>query len=50
VKFYASFGEWEVDIRLPNGAALGFDIPFTKVSGRVSLAKVSDTKSSEIPF
>jgi hypothetical protein len=34
VTLYAVFGEWEVDIVLPNGSAVGFDIPITKLAGR----------------
>jgi hypothetical protein len=34
VTLYDVMGEWEVDIKLPNGAAIGFDVPMDKVTGR----------------
>jgi hypothetical protein len=34
VIFYSSCGEWEVDIVLPNGSAIGFDVAFSAVQGR----------------
>ena len=36
VTFYSSCGEWEVDIVLPNGSVIGFDIAFDAVSGRTA--------------
>jgi hypothetical protein len=29
VTFYSVMGEWEVDIALPNGNAVGFDVPYS---------------------
>jgi hypothetical protein len=40
VFLYSSHGEWEVEIKLPNGSAIGGDVP--KLSGRTAaeIAKV----------
>jgi glutaminase len=40
VTLYSSCGEWEVDIKLPNGSAIGGDVP--KLLGRTAaeIAKV----------
>jgi len=40
VFLYSSYGEWEVEIKLPNGSAIGGDVP--KLSGRTAaeIAKV----------
>ena len=34
VTFYEVMGEWEIDIVLPSGSAVGFDVAFNKVEGR----------------
>jgi hypothetical protein len=34
VTLYAVLGEWELDIVLPNGSAVGCDVPFNKFHGR----------------
>jgi len=33
VTVYSCFGEWEVDIVLPNGSVISLDVPFDKVGG-----------------
>jgi hypothetical protein len=36
VTFYSAFGEYEIDIVLPNGSAVGFDVPIEAVRGRTA--------------
>ncbi len=36
VTLYSVLGEYEIDIVLPNGSAVGFDVPIKAVSGRTA--------------
>ena len=36
VTLYSVFGEYEIDIRLPNGSAVGCDVPIEKFGGRTA--------------
>lgn len=49
VIFYSSCGEWEVDIFLPNGSAIGFDIAFGAVHGRTA-KQIAELKARQGDF
>ena len=34
VTLYRTFGDWEIDIRLPSGACFGFDVPVGSIVGK----------------
>jgi hypothetical protein len=50
VTLYSVMGEWELDIELPNGSAIGCDVPMKALSGRTaSEIKQHNDRPPEVP-
>src|SRR6476660_7248051 len=47
VKLYAVMGKWELDILLPNGSAVGCDVPFSEFHGRTAEEAAAARRSVE---
>jgi hypothetical protein len=44
VLFYGCFGDFEVDITLPDGGVVGFDVPVWAVAGRTAAERAEKEK------